>query len=411
MTARWPRWWLALPAVVAACAGPAALTDFTPDGSPRLGPEIVVSSRAADEEEDPVPSWNGTRFLVVWQSTRRGPSDIYGAWVSPDGAVAPADGFPISEGPADGLFPDVAWSGDAHLAVWQDLRSRRNWEVYGARVRPDGTVLDPEGLAVGAGSGNRRHPRVAWSGRVFLAAWMQERPGAGWDIAATRIAPDGRVLDPEGIVVGGGPGDQTRPAVAWNGRTFVVAWMDARRGEADLSAARVDEEGRVLDPAAIAVSTAAGEQGYPAVGATAASDGESVIVWVDKRGGGHFALYGATLAPDGRVAQPDGVALSSAPRLHMFPAAACRGTECLIVWEEEQPAVGPMTTITDITRDVRALRWTGGAVKPFLFTVEPDAKGNHFTTVAAGDNGYLVAWKEYRTGRAESLARVIEFAR
>ena len=79
------------------------------------------------------------------------------------------------------------------------------------------------------------------------------------------------------------------------------------------------------------------------------------------------------------------------------------------MWEEEQPSGGPMTKLTDITRDVRALRWTGGATTPVAFTVEPDAKGNHFTTVAAGGSGYLVAWKDYRTGRAESLARVIEF--
>jgi hypothetical protein len=394
-----------------ACVGPAVRTDLPHHGSPRLGPEIVLSSRAADEEEDPVPSWNGSRFLVVWQSTRRGPSDIFGTWVDPDGTVTPSDGFSVGQGPSDTLFPDVAWGGDTHLAVWQDLRGRRNWEIYGARVRSDGTVLDPEGLAVGAGAGNRRHPRVAWSGRVFLAVWMQERSGAGWDIVATRVAPDGRVLDPEGIVVGGGPGDQTRSAVAWNGRAFVVAWMDTRRGDTDLSAARVDDAGRVLDPDPIAVSTAIGEQGYPAVGASASSGGESVIVWVDARAGDTYALYGAVLASDGRVVQPDGIALSSTPRLHMFPAAACRAEDCLIVWEEEQPFGGPMTTITDITRDVRALRWTGGATIPVAFTVEPDAKGNHFTTVAAGGSGYLVAWKDYRTGRAESLARVIEFPR
>lgn len=404
-------WWLiVLPVLVVACTGPSVRPQVAQDDMPRLGPEIVISSRAADEEEDPVPSWNGSRFLVVWQSTRRGPSDIYGAWVAPDGAVAPREGFPVGAGPSDTLFPDVTWGGDTHLAVWQDLRSRRNWEIFGARVRPDGTVVDPEGLKVGAGEGNRRHPRVAWSGRMFLAVWMQERPGAGWDIAATRITPDGRVLDPEPIAVGGGPGDQTRPAVAWNGRAFVVAWMDGRRGDNDIAAARVNDDGRVLDPEPITVCAASGEQGYPAVGGLVAS-GESVIAWVDKRGGDRYALYGATLGPDGGIRRPDGMALSSAPRLHMFPAATCRAQDCLIVWEEEHPSTGPMTAVTDLVRDVRALRWTGGEATPVPFTVEPLAKGNHFTTVAAGGPGYLVAWKDYRTGRAEARARLIEFPR
>ncbi len=374
--------------------------------SPRIGPEMVVSSRAADEEEDPVPSWNGERFLVVWQSTRRGRSDVYGAWVSPDRTVAPRDGFPIGQGPSDTLFPDVAWGADVHLVLWQDLRSRRNWEIYGARVRPDGSVLETEGLAIGVGAGNRRHPRVAWNGRVFLAVWMQERTGAGWDIVAARIAPNGQVLDPEGLVVGGGERDQTRPAVAWNGRTFTVAWMDARRGEYDISAARVDDEGRVLDPEGIAISLADGEQGYPAVGGLRGS-GDSLVVWVDKRAGDTYALYGTTLSSDGHVEAPAGVAFSSVPRFHMFPAVSCRTDDCLVVWEEGHPESRATTKITDVVRDVRALRWTREG-KPVPFTVVPESKGNHFTTVSAGGSGYLVAWKDYRTGRAESLARLID---
>jgi hypothetical protein len=367
---------------------------------------MVLSSRATDEEEDPVPSWNGRRFLVVWQSTRRGPSDVYGTWASPDQTVEPRDGFPVGQGPSDTLFPDVTWGGDVHFVLWQDLRSRRNWEIYGTRVRADGTVLDPDGVAIGVGPGNRRHPRVAWSGRVFLAVWMQERSGTGWDIVASRIAPDGRVLDPEGVVVGGGDRDQTRAAVAWNGQTFVVAWMDARRGETDISAARVDQEGHVLDPQGIAVSIAEGEQGYPAVGGLAESD-ESLIVWVDKRAGETYALYGTVLTSDGRVTNPTGAAFSTAPRFHMFPAVSCRSEDCLVVWEEGHQSTGPMTRITDVVRDVQALSWRRDR-KPILFTVVPGSKGNHFTTVAAGASGYLVMWKDYRTGRAESLGRLIE---
>jgi hypothetical protein len=66
-----------------------------------------------------------------------------------------------------------------------------------------------------------------------------------------------------------------------------------------------------------------------------------------------------------------------------------------------------MTRITDVVRDVQALSWRRDR-KPILFTVVPGSKGNHFTTVAAGASGYLVTWKDYRTGRAESLGRLIE---
>jgi hypothetical protein len=135
--------------------------------------------------------------------------------------------------------------------------------------------------------------------------------------------------------------------------------------------------------------------------------GESLVVWVDKRAGGTYALYGTTLDPDGRVREPSGVALSSVPRFLMFPAVSCRTDECLVVWEEGDPLSSAKTRITDVVRDVRALRWTRDrGVVPF--TVVPESKGNHFTTVAAGEPGYLVTWKDYRTGRAASLARLIE---
>lgn len=369
-----------------------------------VGPEMVIAARPSDEEEDPVPSWDGERYLVVWQTTRSGPTDIYGVWTTPDGAVREQNGLKISNGPSDELFPDVEWGGDSHLVVWQDLRSRRNWEIYGNRVSRAGAVRDARDLAIGVGAGNRRHPRVAWSGGVFLVVWMEERPGSGWDVAAARVGPDGVVLDPGGIAVGTGPGDQTRPAVAWNGAAFVVVWMDGRNGEPDIAAARVDPNGRVLDVEPIMVSRAPGEQSYPAV---ASLHGEAAVVWVDRRGAGPFALYGTRLAADGRVLDPEGVPLSITPRLHMFPAIACGERECLVLWEEEHESAVPMTRITDVVRDVRALAWEPSrADRPFA--VAPDALGNHFTAVATDGRRYLVVWKDYRSGLAGGFGRFVD---
>lgn len=393
--------------LAAACAAPGRSELPLSAERVTVGPEIVIASRATDEEEDPVPSWDGERYLVVWQTTRRGPTDIFGAWVAPDGGGEERDGFPISSGLSDELFPDVEWGGNVHLVVWQDLRSRRNWEIYGARVTRAGAVRDPQDLAIGAGAGNRRHPRVAWGGGVFLVVWMEERPGSGWDVAAARVGPDGVVLDQGGITVANGAGDQTRPAVAWNGAAFVVVWMDGRRGEADVAAARVDPGGRLLDAEPIAVSAAPGEQSYPAV---ASRLGETSVVWVDRRGPGPLALYGARLAADGRILDPEGVPLSTVPRLHMFPAIACGERECLVLWEEEHASAATMTRITDVVRDVRALMWENSRVgRPFA--VAPDALGNHFAAVATDDHRYLVVWKDYRSGLAGGFGRFIDSSR
>ncbi len=371
------------------------------------GPEIVIAVRPSDEEEDPVPSWDGERYLVVWQTTRSGPTDIYGAWIATDGTVKEENGQQISHGPSDELFPDVEWGGESHLVVWQDLRSRRNWEIYGNRVTRAGVVRDPQDIAIGVGAGNRRHPRVAWGGGVFLVVWMEERPGSGWDVAAARVGSDGVVLDPGGITVATGPDDQTRPAVTWNGGAFVVAWMDGRNGGSDIAAMRVAPSGRLLDQNPIVVSAAPGEQSYPAL---ASRRGETAVVWVDRRSTGPFALYGARLAVDGSVLDPEGVPLSTTPRLHMFPAIACGERECLAVWEEEHDSAAPMTRITDVVRDVRAVSWAPTRAGR-AFAVAPDALGNHFSKVATDGHRYLVVWKDYRSGLAGGFGRFVDPSR
>ncbi|MEO5656757.1 MAG: hypothetical protein ABIO65_07385, partial [Nitrospiria bacterium] len=144
-------------------------------------------------------------------------------------------------------------------------------------------------------------------------------------------------------------------------------------------------------------------QRYPAV---AAADGTALIVWIDGRTSDRFALYGARLDSDGRVMDPGGVPLSTAPRLHMFPALACGPADCLVVWEEEHPSAGPITRVTDVVRDVMTLRWDGGA--PGVPRVlAPGALGNHFTRVAAGGDRALVVWKDYRSGLAGGFGRLV----
>src|SRR5207249_11337346 len=87
----------------------------------------------------------------------------------------------------------VAFGGDQLLVAWEDRRIDRQWgDVYAARLAPDGTMLDPTGLALGTGTGPQRAPAVAWDGRNFVVAWHDGKNG----LAIARIGLTGALLDP-----------------------------------------------------------------------------------------------------------------------------------------------------------------------------------------------------------------------
>lgn len=381
-----------------------------------VGKEITIAVQSANEEEDPVAAWGGGRYLVVWQSTRNGPTRIYGAQVAGDGRMIPfngqTDGFPVSISPADQLFPALAWGDGRYLVVWQDLRSNKNWEIYGGRIDSTGHRLDPDDLPIGAGTGNRRHPAAAWNGENFLVVWMEERPGTGWDIVGRRVSGDGTLLDRENLLISGVKGDQTSPTVTWDGRNFFAVWMDGRQDTAQgIYGARIDPGGKLLDPEGIVIAAAPGKQAYPAV---TWNGSQIVAVWADRRDETHHLLYGARIDSKGTVLDPNGVLLSDAPRLHMFPDISCRKSDCLVVWEEEAESGKTITGIQDIIRDVNGLQLkstekgliAGPSANPI--PISPRAPGNHFSRVSTDGIHYLVVWKDYRSKLAGGFGRLVD---
>ena len=90
------------------------------------------------------------------------------------------------------------------------------------------------------------------------------------------------MLDPEGILVAGGPGNQSRPRVAFDGRNFVVVWEDMRNGKSyEVYAARVSPEGKVLDAGGVPLPAVKGpppfDRQMPAVASF--GDGRSLVLW------------------------------------------------------------------------------------------------------------------------------------
>ncbi|HUT32797.1 MAG TPA: hypothetical protein VNE39_04915 [Planctomycetota bacterium] len=203
--------------------------------APEVGPPVPVCPAPPDARPQLAPACAGDgrgTFLVAWQQGRKyfeGEDPVVlAARVSAEGKLL--DDRPLRLCAARGSqdAPRVAFAGGVFLVVWQDFRNGKDWDVYATRVTPEGRVLDAEGLAIAAGAHSQAMPDVAGGPDGFLVAWQHHRDGERYEPRAARVGPNGRVLDPDGVELSlggerlrGGSVGLVRAADGW-----LLAWRD-----------------------------------------------------------------------------------------------------------------------------------------------------------------------------------------
>jgi hypothetical protein len=182
----------------------------------RIGSLLGPFSDTAWPLVPPALAFDGTNFLLVWTDARAEPSggDIYGTRLRRDGVPVDTVPFPISAGPGTQTTPSVAFDGTRYLAVWSDNRADPNsTDVYGARVRRSGAVLDPDGIPISTAPNPQTAPEVTANG-PFLVAWSDQRTDdANDDIYAARVRGNGTVVDGDGVPIATSSTDEISPAV------------------------------------------------------------------------------------------------------------------------------------------------------------------------------------------------------
>ncbi len=370
----------------------------------KVGKDIPIATHDVDEDE-PVVAWNGTNYFVVWQYQRNGSFDIYGSRISPNGEVLDPEGLPISTAPSDQIKPKIFWNGTYHLVVWQDKRNGKNWEIYGARVGPDGKVLDPDGLPISVGIENRGTPAVSWNGENFFVVWEKEDPRPfSWNIYGARITPEGKVLDPEGIPIVKAPEDQYSSGISWNGKTYMVVWSDKRSGASfDIYGARINSDGTVQDREGFVVTQASGDQFFPSI----SWNGEvHLVAWMDKRMGDSASIYGDRITAQGTVLDQQGIAIATSPAFHALPVVISKGKEFLVVWDVQQKI-----TAHDIYTS--RVNPKGKVLDPDGLSIYTGNERQRNPSVATDGNRYFVVWKDERTGipyQGDIYGQLIDFS-
>jgi len=303
------------------------------------GAAFDVSAASGSQSQSAV-AFSAGNFAVVWANNNNG-IDVYGARVSPAGAVldtrtegaATVGGIAVSAALSTQNQPEIACSGASCLVAWADRRNlaTRGFDVFGQVVSADLTASGGEMLVAGA-IRDQRAPSVTASASGWMVSWQDDRHGGADAVHVARISAAGGLTDPDGILVVSGNNRQTSPTVAENNTNWLVAWSDSRAFGSDIRSLRVRFNGTNQDAASREVSTAVGQQGAP----DAARLGTGTIVaWNDARNG-NDDIFAARVDAAGVVTDGAGIAISTAAREQITPEVASDGTSALIVWQDRR---------------------------------------------------------------------------
>ena len=224
------------------------------------------------------------------------------------------------------VWPAAAWCESAKmwLVVWREgLLNEQETDIWCVRVSAEGKPLDPAGVRVTGAKGVQDHPSVASDGKGFFIVWEDLRSDKDYDVYGARVSAEGKVLDADGALVAGGEHNQCRPTVAFSpsagpsatssgpsgsgqaGGSYSVAWQgfagDGLDGDGKtgyrIFGATVSTDGKAGSAAVLVDLSAPGMQQWaqpicPLVASTAKG---AVLAFAQARN--DLALYGVAMLP------------------------------------------------------------------------------------------------------------------
>ncbi len=122
------------------------------------------------------------------------------------------------------LAPEITFGGGNYFIVWSDNRNS-NYQIYGARVTPAGSVLDPSGIMITRNANQYQlYPSVTWGGTRYFVVWGTYSPSPYFVY--------GRFVNTDGSMAS----DTLRLAsaanyvycvdAAYSGTNFMVIWVE-----------------------------------------------------------------------------------------------------------------------------------------------------------------------------------------
>lgn len=306
--------------------------------------------------------------------------------------------------------PDVAWNGSVYYVVWYERVVGGLSQVYGARVRPDGTVLDPGGVRLSDEPfNNHLRPRVASGAGKFLVVWEIDVIGTHGELGAALVRGNGTVQKRWWF---GGDNHQYRPDVAWNGRLFLVAWQDEVEQPWEIYGTRILPDGLTLDGCSTD-SCPGGDW----VGLPLATEVESQVRPALTASSVFFLLTFTDDSSGTPTVRHSAVALTGTPMLRQgWPVTPdTQGTasqdESAATWNRDTAMYAWTQTAPDGNNVIGALHQPGTESSYRVHTSPPGgfvisgATGTQSQpALARRGSGFLAAWTDTRSGNTDVFA-------
>lgn len=276
-----------------------------------------------------------TEALVVWDAPGAPwPPTIHAKRVSLTGQVL--DPAPIEVMP--GGMADVDFEDGAYLVVGTHEPSNHFRYAYGRRLDSSGAFHDPQPLSLS--SSYARFPRVGSSGGRFLVVWSKY-PTHDSPYSYTQARFVDAFGGPSGtFAVESAPNSTRGPSVAGGPDGFLVTFTH----DGDVLARKVGVGGQLMwAPAGVHLTYADRAQfGAEAV----AVDGGWMVAWTDYRAhppleAGLGDVYAARLDDDGALLDPEGIAIATGPMIQGAATLAGAGDDVLlscVAWSEAHGA-------------------------------------------------------------------------
>jgi subtilisin family serine protease len=261
-------------------------------------------------------------YLVVWTDASDGDYDVYAQRLTASGVLTGTKLTVIADS-IDQMDVAVTYNAvtDEYLVVWaEDQGLFSAWDLYGRRVRADGTFPGIP-FTVSAASGDQRYPAVAAETNLgwYTVVWNDDRTGTyGHSIYGRRVTSTGVLYGNDVLVEDMVVSPPTRDVVdiayhPQSSETFAV-WIGYNL---EILGRRLSSSGALVVLSDIVWVRSDPEGSSPSVVSDDAN--EYLCVWSYTDHSGPRTVYGQRLATDGTLLDNPGTARNEADPEVNFP--------------------------------------------------------------------------------------------